>query len=323
MRTGCKIAQRVRSQMAQTAKPRTPRRPSAAKPPERVAPRTRARPNAPARRKRQLAQRMRRFEAAFTGLPASFKSWQGRWAQPQLSRLGFTGWRTSKVLSLLLLLAAVGLVGWVHTDEQWFIYRANVQIHGLAYLDANALYQASGIDAWNIFWLQPEQIRQRLKALPYVAEAEVQTSLPSHVDLTIKEVQPAALWVTEQATLWLLPNGTALPAQAKPQTQLLEIIDGEQAAKALDTHQNLAIDPKVMQSALALKQQLPEIQQLRFNKDYGLNFRLPSSAAWVYWGDGDNQEMKFANLAAIQSLIKAGKAQPQIIDVRYERPYVH
>ncbi|MFN8491403.1 MAG: FtsQ-type POTRA domain-containing protein [Caldilineaceae bacterium] len=313
--------------MAQTAKLRTPRRLPASKqpapPPERVAPRVRPRPNAPARRKRQLGQRMRRFEAVFTGLPASFKNWQGRWAGPQLSRFGFTGWRTSKVFSLLLLLAAIGLVGWVQTDEQWFVYRDNVQIHGPAYLDANALYQASGIDAWNIFWLQPALIRQRLKALPYVADAEVQTRLPNHVDLTIKEVQPVALWVTEQATLWLLPNGVALPAQGKPQTKLLEIIDGEQAAKALDTHQSLAIDANIMQSALALKQQLPEIQQLRFNKDYGLNFRLPSSDAWVYWGDGDNREAKFANLAAIQSLIKAGKTQPQIIDVRYERPYVH
>ncbi len=317
----------ARATMAQTAKARTPRRPPAVKQAaataEGVAPRVRARTNAPARRKRQMAQRMRRFEAAFTGLPASFKTWQGRWARPQLSRFGFTGWRASKVLSLLLLLAAAGLVGWVHTDEEWFVYRDSVQIHGLAYLDANTLYQASELDAWNIFWLQPELIRQRLKALPYVADAEVQTSLPNHVDLAIKEVQPVALWVTEQATLWLLPNGTALPAQGKPQGALLEIIDGAQAAKALDTHQSLAIDPKIMQSALALKQQLPEIQQLRFNKDYGLNFRLPSSDAWVYWGDGENQEAKFANLAAIQSLIKAGKTQPQIIDVRYERPYVH
>lgn len=311
--------------MAQTTKLRTTKqnltRSLPATSVARVAPRPR--PNAPARRKRQISQRVRRFEAAFIGLPASLKSWQGHWVRPQLERFGFTGWRASKVLSLLLFLAAVGLVGWVHTDEQWFVYQDSVQFRGLDYLDANLLYQASGVDAWNVFWLQPEAIRQRLKALPYVADAQVQTSLPNHVLVSIQEVQPVALWVTEQATMWLLPDGKALSAQGKPHPELLQIIDGAQAAKALDTSAHLAIDAKIMQSALALKEQLPEIKQLRFNKDYGLNFRLPSSNAWVYWGDGDNSDAKFANLAAIQSLIQTGKAQPQLIDVRYERPYVH
>ena len=96
-----------------------------------------------------------------------------------------------------------------------------------------------------------------------------------------------------------------------------------QAAKALDTHKGLAIEPNILQSAVAIKQQLTEIDQLHFNKDYGLNFHLPSSSAWVYWGDGYNMETKFANLTAIQALIQAGKEKPAIIDVRYERPYIH
>ncbi len=242
---------------------------------------------------------------------------------PSLAQLGFSGWRLSKVLSLWLLGCAIGGVVWVHTDNRWFIYRENVQFNNLHYLDANQLYEASGLDSWNIFWLQPASIRQHLLALPYVADAQVQASLLGGVAVTIQEAQPVALWLTNQGTLWLMADGTALPALDKNRENILKIVDNTQEAKTLDTRKGLAIDQNVLKSALLIKQQLPEIAQLSFNKDYGLNFHLPSSSAWVYWGDGISAETKFANLIAIQTLIQTGKQQPQVIDVRFERPYMH
>jgi hypothetical protein len=313
--------------MAQATKVHTTKRNTLMNPPlandERVARLNRPSPNTPARRKRQLTQRVKRFEATLAVLPTKIKRWRVGWSMPSLMQFGFSGWHASKGLSLLLLACVAGAMVWLHTDDRWFIYRENVQFNGLTYLDAKQLYQASGIDSWNIFWLQPEPIRQRLLALPYVADAQVQTSLFNGVAVSIQEAQPTALWVTDQGTLWLLADGKALPAQGKNREDISQIIDGAQEAKALDTRKALAIDPSILQSALAIKQQLPEIEQLRFNKDYGLNFHLPSSNAWVYWGDGYRTETKFANLAAVQALIQAGKAQPQIIDVRFDRPYMH
>jgi long-subunit fatty acid transport protein len=78
----------------------------------------------------------------------------------------------------------------------------------------------------------------------------------------------------------------------------------------------------VLQSALALARQFPALAQLRFNHDFGLNFNLPGSAAWVYWGDGQQMSKKFANLAAVQQLISSGRENPQLIDVRYAQPYI-
>ena len=313
--------------MAQMAKVRTTKSntPTNTRPTSdrRAAPRIRPSPNHPARRKRQLTQRMRRFEATLTSLPRSMTTWRQGWSLPRLAQFGFTGWRMSKLLSIVLLLAAVGILAWVHTDDQWFVYRENVQFNKLNYLDANKLYAASGLNAWNIFWVQPEMIRQRLAALPYVTDAQIQLSLPNQIAISVQEAQPAALWVTSEGSLWLLADGVALPAQGQPRDDIPQIIDITQAAKALDTHKGLAIDPNILKSALAIKQHLAEINQLRFDKDFGLNFRLPSSGAWVYWGDGYNLETKFANLSAIQILIQSGKEKPQIIDVRYDRPYIH
>lgn len=313
--------------MAQAAKARTTKRSTLTNlsvgSDTRVARRNRPSPNTPARRKRQLTQRMKRFETGLAILPAKVKEWRGIWSMPRLTQIGFSGWRPSKVISLLLLLGAIGGIAWVHMDDHWFIYRENVQFANLHYLDADKLYAESGIDGWNIFWLQPENVRQRLIALPYIGDAQVQTSLFSGVTVNVTEAQPVALWLTDQGALWLLADGTALTAPDKNRADIPQIVDSAQEAKALDTRKGLAMDPNILKSALAIKQQLPEIDQMRFNKDYGLNFRLPSSSAWVYWGDGYNTETKFANLAAIQTLIRTGKKQPQIIDVRFDRPYMN
>ncbi len=289
----------------------------------RAARRNRPSPNTPARRKRQLTQRMKRFETGLAILPAKVKQWRGHWSMPRLTQIGFSGWSPSKVLSLLLLMAAIGGIAWVHMDDRWFIYRENVKFNNLHYLDANQLYAESDIDGWNIFWLQSEKVRQHLLALPYIVDAQVQTSLFGGVTVNVQEAQPVALWMTDQGALWLLADGTALAAQTKNPEDIPQIVDSAQEAKALDTRKGLAIDQNILKSALAIKQQLPEIDQMRFNKDYGLNFRLPSSSAWVYWGDGTNTDTKFANLAAIQTLIRTSKKQPQIIDVRFERPYMN
>jgi len=288
----------------------------------RNATRSRAGANQPARRKRQMTKQMRRYSAVFATLPASVKGWQGQWRMPTLPRLGITRWCASKFLSLLLLAGVGGALYWIHTDDRWFVYQEDVQFNGLQYLDAEELYRVSGVENWNIFWLQTQTVREQLLALPYVAGATVQTGLFNGVTVAIQEAQPVALWVTDAGTLWLLADGTALNAPAKNQDDVLQIIDNAQAAKALSAQEKLAIDITVLQSALTLKQQLPEIDQLRFNKDYGLNFYLPGSDAWVYWGDGYKMETKFTNLAAIQTLIQTGEEQPDIIDIRYDRPYV-
>ncbi|MCX6043881.1 MAG: FtsQ-type POTRA domain-containing protein [Chloroflexi bacterium] len=308
---------------ARTTKRNTPNNLTVGSEPRAAVRRNRPSPNTPARRKRQLTQRMKRFETGLAILPTKVKEWRGDWSRPRLAQIGFSGWSPSKVLSVLLLIGAISGIAWVHLDDRWFIYRENVQFENLHYLDAEQLYTESGIDGWNIFWLRPENIRQRLIALPYIVDAQVQTSLFSGIKVNVQEAQPVALWVTDQGTLWLLADGAALAVQTQNSKDIPQIVDGAQEAKALDTRKGLAIDPGILKSALAIKQQLPEIEQMRFNKDYGLNFHLPSSNAWVYWGDGTNIETKFTNLAAMQTLIKTGKKQPQIIDVRFERPYMN
>lgn len=72
------------------------------------------------------------------------------------------------------------------------------------------------------------------------------------------------------------------------------------------------IDTDILQSALALTTYLPAVNQIYFNQGYGLNFHLPDSSTWVYWGDGLNMERKYTNIAAIQRHLRTEGTQPNI-----------
>ena len=167
------------------------------------------------RRKRQVARTMRRFESALTLTRRAIGDWQ---AGRRRTLPGFSGWHTSKVLSLLLLAGVAGLLYWATSADTWFIERTDVTFTNVTYLKLDALYQAAGLKDWNTLWLQPEEIRRRLRAVAFVADATVQVEIPGRVSVSLQETQPIALWVTQDATLWLMPGGLALPAPAGRRT---------------------------------------------------------------------------------------------------------
>ena len=270
-----------------------------------------------ARRRRQAVRQLRQVEAVI-----------GRVRLPEAAQLrlhwpkavGLTYWSPSRVASALLLVAVVAAISWVHSDSQWFIYRENVTFKGMTYVNADDLYAQSGLDSWNIFWLSPNAIRARLAALPTVADAQVRVQLPNQVVVDVQEEQPVALWVTQEGNFWLLPDGTALPEPTPGKEGLLQIIDPQRDAQAWGDATGAAIDVGVLQSAQTLLTYMPAVDQIYFNKGVGLNFHLPDSGAWVYWGDGLKMDQKYTNIVAIQRQLRTAGTQPKIIDVRFEKP---
>lgn len=270
-----------------------------------------------ARRRRQAVRQLRHMEATLARVHMpKVTPIQLRWP----AALVISRWQPSKVISLLLLVIITALLVWVHSDERWFIYPENVTFNQLTYVKADELYRQSAIDSWNVFWLSPNAIRERLVALPTVADAQVRLQLPNRVVVDITEEAPIAVWVTQDGAFWLLPDGTALPEGTQSQTNLLQIIDPLREARAWGVPTALQIDTDVLQSALALTTYLPAVNQIYFNQGYGLNFHLPESNVWVYWGDGLNMEKKSKNIAAIQRHLQTAGTHPNIIDVRFEKP---
>ncbi|MCB0045229.1 MAG: FtsQ-type POTRA domain-containing protein [Caldilineaceae bacterium] len=294
-----------------------------------------------ARRKRQRARRMRRMEAVLPGNVRVERIALPRIRRPAFSpgawtgnvrQLAGSGWHWSKLFSLLLFAVAAAAVFRLHWDARWFVSDESIEFVNLGYLERADLAPELSIRDWSIFWLQPDDVREQIMRHPYVADAGVRIRLPNQVTVTVEEVQPTALWVTREGTLWLLDDGTALTmrsrsdaaggeertdAEGKPLPQIIDVNrDAQTPGKS-------AIDPEVLDSALTLLAALPQLQELRFNQGVGLNFALPDGKTYVYWGDGHDIDAKLANLDAGQQLLSRGEAAGTVIDVRYvERPFI-
>ena len=274
------------------------------------------------RKKQQISRKMRRFESLLPAikLPSVL---------PTLPALDFgrpLRWLAgARVVWLSLLVAVIlgGLVAWVHLDEYWFIYTEDAQFNNLTYLERDELWQLADVDGWNVFWIDAAAVRDRVVSHPYVADATVRVApFAAKVTVDIVPERPVALWVTDAGTRWLLDDGTALEPRGETPPGLLEIIDLPASATMPGAAPGTAMDPAVLASAQGVANRLPGAAPLRYNQQVGLNFRLPEKAFWVYWGDGGDVEQKLENLAVGEQLLADGRLEGEVIDVRYDRPYV-
>jgi cell division septal protein FtsQ len=273
------------------------------------------------RRKERLTRQVRRLDVVLPSAAAGI--WRPR--LPEVNNWAL--WRLLRarwfIFVGLLLVVTTGLAAWVHTDDRWFLYREDVRFSGLTYLTEDELWQLSGIDGWNMFWLDTGAVRRQMLANPYVADADVYISpVQGTVNIDVTEAQPVALWVTDDGTRWLLPSGSAVEPRGPTPPGLLQIIDGGAVATAPGAALGSAIDGDVLASAESLLQVLPGVAPLRYNRQIGLNFQLQDKPYWVYWGDGANVQRKLSNLAAAIKLLEDGTLEGTVIDVRFERPYV-
>jgi hypothetical protein len=281
-----------------------------------------------ARRKRAASRQKRRFDAVIARLPKPPSIHLHIQSIPVPTVLLPTPWSWSKALSTLLLLGALFSVALLHTAEEWFVYREDVRFHNLIRMRGDDLYSALDLDGLNIFWVEPENIRNTLLEVPWVEDAQVAVTLPAGISVSLTEMTPAAVWVTNHGNYWLAMNGDALPIatleeSALPELALPHIVDSLQEAREVGEGP-LAIEPEVLTSALTLMAALPELENsVRYNELVGLNFALPEPAVWVYWGDGFNLETKLKHLEIARETVRRAEDPVQIIDVSVvDRPYI-
>lgn len=228
---------------------------------------------------------------------------------------GFSGLLPVKTASLLLLVAVIAALYWMHASESFFIYRENVRFEGARYLTNEELFAACNVDSWNIFWLNPAQIQEQVTRHPYVANADVKIHWPAQIDIRIQEVRPVALWATGPQEYWLLEDGLALAPKESDLQPTLRIIDPAAAARIASLEGNLQIDKRVLTSAMFLADRLSIVSEFWYNSGYGLNFSLPSTQVWVYWGDGRKFEEKWAALQGLMPELMTARNKALTLDV--------
>lgn len=274
-----------------------------------------------AKRRNAISRGIRRFEALLpdaTGLSLP----RLQWPSLSLAWTGFSGWVWAKLASLTLLGAVVAALVWIHSDPAWFVYREAVHFQGLRLLNEEELFATTGVDGWNLLWLRTSDVRENLLQHPYVANATVRFTLPATIQVTVKEEDPVVVWVTGQGDFFVAQSGDAVPVNDKSVAGLPRLVDPMQQATPLAAHGRLQMDPTIVQSTFALLEQFPGLTEVGYSTEVGLNFGLPGSALWVYWGDGEHIAEKLSNLQAGQRLIADGQRK-SIVDVRFPgQPFI-
>jgi len=228
---------------------------------------------------------------------------------------GFSGLAPSKTVSLLLLAAVAAALYWLYTSESFYIYRENVHFEGAQYLSQDELFAACDIDSWSIFWLDPEKIEEQVMAHPYVTAADAKIRWPGHIEISVQEVRPVALWATEQQEYWLLEDGAALAPRELDMQPALRIIDPSAEARIANVEGTLQIDKRILTSAMILSYRLSIVNEFWYNSLYGLNFSLPSTQAWIHWGDGYKFEEKWTILQSLKPQLEAAGDEAVTLNV--------
>lgn len=124
---------------------------------------------------------------------------------------------------LALLAFAVGVAGMVTLVNGPWLRISSVAHAGARYTAPGALDEiVASYRGVSLLSLDTGAVRQRLLALPAVADARVETTLPGTLQVTIAEKKPTLVWRTQLAQLVVAADGSIMDSRATS-----EVLSGE------------------------------------------------------------------------------------------------
>ncbi|MDX2139897.1 MAG: FtsQ-type POTRA domain-containing protein [Chloroflexota bacterium] len=191
-------------------------------------------------------------------------------------------------------------------------YIKNAQIGGMEFLSISDVYTIAGIDGWHLFWIEPEEVRARLRAYATIADASVQVGWPpAMVQIVIEEREPALVWVQAGQVVWIDLQGRVMSQRADVEN-LLRIEAESIEADPLGPNTRIPVD--VVSGALQLRELLPDIEVLRYHPIKGLGYNDPRG--WQAWfGSGANMPEKLLIYNAVVADIQTRGQVPTEINV--------
>lgn len=267
----------------------------------------RARPDRRTRRDREATER-----AAERGKSRTERTVA---ASPSAARRKFR-WQTAlaRLLVFLVLIGLAAAIVYGAMAEEFFVYDA--QILGLEHIQADTVYQESEVHEQNIFWLDPDDVAERVSKLVGIKDVHVRCILPAKVVIDVEERKPVVMWRSESLgkDLWLDPDGIVLPYHGVLTDTIFVVDATERTLKEGDR-----IEPEgVVQSVLQLDAALPEVEVFFFQADRGLSFtqRMGKDTWPVYIGNSGELPRKIQVLHALNDYLKEHKIRPRYVDLR-------
>lgn len=200
-----------------------------------------------------------------------------------------------KVLSILLILAAVvgGCIVFFRVEE--------IRIEGSTVYSDEEIIAAAGVEQGdNLFLIRRVQIgRKIINQLPYIAEVNPRSVLPSTLVITVTECTAAGALKGEDGTWWVLDSscklleqgGNELTKQYPTVTGLTALMPSEGAKLAVPAEESTKLDSlKELLTALNSREMLGQLQkvdlsgisEIHMTYDGRFDVRMPMYSDDVY-----------------------------------------
>jgi cell division septal protein FtsQ len=218
-----------------------------------------------------------------------------------------------RVIGAMLLVVLIGLAIWSGVDDRFYI--SAVKVTGNARVPANEITTASGILGLQVFWFNANEVEAHLTTkLPSIKSAHASCQLLGACTIVVQERQPVIAWQFGNAVTWIDAGGVTFAARV--------ITDTADAPITVEAMQGPALfsgsqaDMKIVQAALAVAREMPEVRRYRYSAAHGLEFDDARGFA-VYLGLGPDMAERVSLWKALSTDLDARKAQPKFVDVRY------
>lgn len=248
----------------------------------------------------------RRYQSAAMAIP------QVRPQAPSLPSLR-PGWRLLSG-SLIVLFAAAIYMLWTSP----FFQPTGASVRGNQRIPAEEIDAALGLKAGvPVFLVAPELLEAHLlRVFPDLASATVKVGLPARVTVSLRERQPAVIWVENNTMTWLDADGFAfMPRGEMP--GLVTVAASARPPQVQPDAQGRFLPLELVRAFLTMSPHVPPGTAILYDPQYGLGWN--DARGWrAYFGSStEDLTLKLRIYETLVNSLTQRGIQPVLISVAY------
>lgn len=198
-------------------------------------------------------------------------------------------------------------------SDTFYVYQP--EVHGTVFTTYEEIVSIAGVARWNIFWIDPAVVEQRIETLPIIQDAEVTTGLPRTLRIDVVERTPLAVWQNAGRKYLVDAEGVLFGVRGDISRAVVIQDTREQQVSA-----GARVDPEAVSTALLLHKALPERRTFTWEPAAGISF--VTDEGWpVRVGDHQQLELKVAVYRAFREQIATDTSVGMLDVTAPERPY--
>jgi cell division septal protein FtsQ len=217
--------------------------------------------------------------------------------------------RSPRVASLLLAICLLAILTHLFLSNAYYVFEVTVRNNVL--VSAEEVFRETAMQGYSIFFVNPAQAAERIRALPDVRDVEVDVSLPNRMVIDLREREALVVWQAGEDRYGVDEDGliVSLRSDATPD---IAIVDLDSDPLQLGGQ----VDHEVARAVEEYRSLLSGVSEFEYSRANGLSYI--NEYGWrVYLGDGEGAELKVAILRALVQRITGQALTVEYIDVRF------